>query len=320
MSVKATGQLGFGELGAGRRPGSAALERVSGLVDWAGFDRALAGLREEGPGRPGYRPLLLFKALLLQAWYGLSDAELEFRLGDSLSFSRFVGLSLEDAVPDHTTLCRFRNRLVSQRLLEKLFDELDRQLEGAGLVLKQGAMLDATLIEAATSRPRGGQDVLAQAKDPDAAFAKRQGKPGSTYGYKAHVGVDQGSGLVRAVITTPANVNDTTPADSLIRGDEAAVYADKAYDTHARRARLKQAGVKPRLMRRPSQYHPLTDRQRRFNDLVARRRAAVETTFATWKRRMGLTRARYVGLAKVAGQVLLTAMAFNLRRAAVLTA
>lgn len=318
MSVKATGQLGFGELGAGRRPGSAALERVSGLVDWAGFDKALAGLREEGPGRPGYRPLLLFKALLLQAWYGLSDAELEFRLGDSLSFSRFVGLSLEDAVPDHTTLCRFRNRLVSQRLLERLFDELDRQLDGAGLVLKQGAMLDATLIEAATPRPRLGQED--QAQDPDAAFAKRQGKPGSAYGYKAHVGVDQGSGLVRAVITTPANVNDTTPADDLIRGDEAAVYADKAYDTHARRDRLKQAGIKPRLMRRPNKYHPLTPRQQRFNDLVARRRAAVETTFATWKRRMGLSRTRYVGLAKVAGQVLLTAMAFNLRRASVLTA
>jgi IS5 family transposase len=317
MSVKGTGQLGFGELGLGRRGVVPALERVSSLVDWPGFERALAGLREEGPGRPGYRPLLLFKALLLQAWYGLSDAELEFRLGDSLAFGRFVGLSLEDEVPDHTTLCRFRNRLVSARLLEKLFDELDRQLEGAGLVLKQGTMLDATLIEAATSRPRG--DGRGEALDPDAAFAKRQGKPGSTYGYKAHVGVDQGSGLVRAVITTPANVNDTTPADDLIRGDEAAVYADKAYDTHARRARLEGQGVKARLMHRPSQYHALTRRQQRRNNLIARRRAAVETTFATWKRRMGLTRTRYVGLAKVTGQVLLTAMAFNLRRAAVLT-
>ena len=134
------------------------------------------------------------------------------------------------------------------------------------------------------------------------------------------MGVDQGSGLVRAVITTPANVNDTTPADGLIRGDEAAVYGDKAYDTHARRARLKSLGVKARLMRRPSQYHALTKRQQLCNDLIARRRAAVETTFATWKRRMGLVRARYIGLEKVAGQILLTAMAFNLRRLAVLTA
>ena len=95
-------------------------------------------------------------------------------------------------------------------------------------------------------------------------------------------------------------------------------YADKAYDTHARRARLKAQGIKDRLMRRPNQYHALTPRQQRRNNLIARRRAAVETTFATWKRRMGLTRARYVGLAKVAGQVLMTAIAFNLRRAATL--
>lgn len=318
MSVKRTGQLGFGELSAARRGGSPALDRVSALVDWPGFERHLSGLREDGPGRPGYRPILLFKALLLQSWYGLSDAELEFRLGDSLAFGRFVGLSLEDDVPDHTTLCRFRNRLVSARLLEKLFDELDRQLDGAGLILKQGTMLDATLIEAATPRPPHGKE--ADAIDPDAAFVKRQGKPGSTYGYKAHVGVDQGSGLIRQVRTTPANVNDTTPADELICGDETAVYADKAYDTHARRAWLKAAGIKPRLMRRPNKHHALTPRQERHNDLIARRRAAVETTFATWKRRMGLSRMRYVGLAKATAQVLMTAMAFNLRRAAVLTA
>ncbi len=297
-----------------RRVGSPALERVAALIDWSGFEAKLARLREGGSGRPGYRPILLFKALLLQAWYGLSDAELEFRLGDSLAFGRFVGLSLEDEVPDHTTLCRFRNRLVTARLLEKLFDELDGQLEAAGMVLKQGTMLDATLIEAATSRPAKGKED--QAIDPDARFVRHKGKPGSTYGYKAHVGVDRGSGLVRAVITTPANVNDTVPADDLIRGDEAEVYGDKAYDTHARRARLKAARVKPRLMRRPSQYHALTPRQERFNDLVARRRAAVETTFATWKRRMKLERIRYIGLAKATGQILLTAMAFNMRRMA----
>ena len=150
--------------------------------------------------------------------------------------------------------------------------------------------------------------------DPDAAFARRSGKAGSTFGYKAHVGVDEGSGIIRAVITTPANVNDTTPADGLIRGDERAVYADKAYDTHARRARLKAQGMKARLMRRPSQYHALTARQQRCNDLIARRRAAVETTFATWKRRMGFSAIRYIGLTKASAQVTFAAIAFNLRR------
>ena len=316
MSVKRTGQLGFGEVGLARRGGSAALERVSGLVDWAGFERTLAGLREEGPGRPGYRPLLLFKALLLQAWFGLSDAELEFRLGDSLAFGRFVGLSLDDDVPDHTTLCRFRNRLVRERLLERLFAELDGQLEGAGVILKQGTMLDATLIETQAAGRRGPGETRV---DPDAACARRSGKPGSTHGYKAHVGVDQGSGLIRAILTTPANVNDTTPADALIRGDEKAVLADAAYHTHARQAALKARGIKPRLMRRANRHHPqLPPRLARLNRLIARRRAAVETTFATWKRRMGLTGIRYLGLTKASGQMLMVAMAFNLRRWAAL--
>jgi IS5 family transposase len=254
--------------------------------------------------------LVLFKALLLQSLYGLSDRELEEALDDRLSFRRFVGLSLEEPVPDHTVLNRFRNGLVSEGLLEKLFAELDRQLEDAGVVIKRGTMLDATLIQAA-SAPPGDRRA---AKDPDAVFTRRQGKGGSTYGYKAHVGVDQGSGIIRSVITTPANVNDTTPADGLIRGDEASVWGDAAYHTHAREAALKAKGVKPRLMRRANKHHPLPDRLRRYNRLISRRRAQVETTFATWKNRMGLTRLRYVGLAKASAQVLMAAMAFNLRR------
>jgi len=319
MAVKRTGQLGFSDAAVpadrGRHP---ALARVQELVDWGGIERVLAGLRDEtGPGRPGYRPLVLFKALLLQAWYGLSDADLEYRLGDSLAFGRFVGLSLEDEIPDHTTLCRFRNGLIAQRLLERLFGELDRQLEAAGLVLKAGTLLDATLIEAAAGRRKPGE----ASPDPDAAYLKRQGKPGATFGYKAHVGVDQGSGLIRALVTTPANVNDTVPADLLIRGDEKAVYADMAYDTKARRERLRAKGVKARIMRRPNRHHPrLPQRLTRLNRLIWRRRAAVETTFATWKRRMGFVRARYLGLAKTAAQVTLVAIAFNLRRAASLSA
>lgn len=314
MAVKRTGQLSFVDAllpqGAG---GSGRLDRLTALVKWYRFEKRLAGLRSEGPGRAGYAPLVMFKALLLQSLYGLSDAELEEALGDRLSFRRFVGLGLEDAVPDHTTICRFRLRLIDGGLLEKLFAELDRQLEQAGVILKRGTMLDATVIETGASRPPRDEDGAVA--DPDARFTRRQGKAGSTFGYKAHVGVDAGSGIVRAVITTPANVNDTTPADDLIRGDEPVVWADAAYHTHARAAALKARGIKPRLMRRPNKHHPdLPPRLKRYNRLIARRRAAVETTFATWKRRMGLTAIRYRGLAKAHAQVLLVAMAFNLRR------
>ena len=248
MAVKRTGQLSWAEaLFPGGLKGSCRLDRLSALVRWYRFEKLLGRLREEGPGRPGYRPLAMFKALLLQSLYGLSDPELEEALGDRLSFRRFVGLGLEDEVPDHTTICRFRNRLIEAGLLERLFAELDKQLEAAGVILKRGTMLDATLIETGAARPPGHGEA---ALDPEAGFARRSGKRGSTYGYKAHVGVDEGSGLIRSVITTAANVNDTTPADALIRGDEKAVWADAAYHTHAREAALKARGVKARLMRR----------------------------------------------------------------------
>lgn len=313
MSVKRTGQFSFVDAlmpeGLG---GSKRLDRLTELVKWYRFEKLLAGVRSEGPGRPGYQPLVMFKALLLQSLYGLSDPELEEALYDRLSFRRFVGLGLEDSVPDHTTLCRFRLRLVDEGLLEKLFAELDRQLEKAGVILKRGTMLDATVIETgAAAPPKKDQEP----HDPDAAFSRRSGKPGFTYGYKAHLGVDRGSGVVRSAITTPANVNDTVPADDLIRGDEAEVYGDAAYHTHARQAALKARGVKARLARRPNKHHPeLPPRLKRYNNLIARRRASVETTFATLKRRMGLTSIRYVGLKKAAAQVLLAVMAFNMRR------
>jgi IS5 family transposase len=317
MAVKGTGQLSLAEalLGEGLR-GSSRLQKLTGLVKWYRFEKLLKRLVDDGPGRPAYPPLVMFKALLLQALYGLSDAELEEAIADRLSFRRFIGLTLEDAVPDHTTLCRFRNRLIAAGLLKKLFHELDRQLEAAGVVIKQGTMLDATLIETAAARPPADGAVP---RDPEAGFAKRQGKPGFTYGYKAHMGVDAGSGLIRTLITTPANVNETVVADQLWRGDERAVLADAAYHTHAREQVLKRQGIKPRLMRRPNKHHPeLPVRLKRYNRLIARRRAVVETTFATLKRRMGLRAIRYRGLAKASGQLILAAIAFNLRRWAAL--
>lgn len=315
MSVKRTDQLGFADaLMAGRGSPAAPFERLNELVKWYRFEKLIGHLADErGPGRPAWPVLVLLKAILLQSLYGLSDRELEDALADRLSFRRFVGLSLDAGVPDHTVLNRFRNRLVAEGLLEKMFAELDRQLEKAGVILKRGTMLDATLIEtqAAAKPPRGERSTV----DPEAGLTARKGKPGTTFGYKAHVGVDEGSGLIRSVITTPANVNDTVPADRLIRGDEKVVWGDGAYHTHAREAALKAKGVKARLARRPNKNHPqLPTRLKRYNALIARRRAAVETTFATWKRRMGLSAIRYVGLAKAGGQVLLAAMAFNLRR------
>jgi IS5 family transposase len=335
MTVRGGGQFSFVDALMPQAKVTGRLERLSSVVKWYRFEKHLSCLRDDkGAGRPAYRPLVMFKALLLQSLYGLSDMELEEALGDRLSFKRFVGLALDEVVPDHSTLCRFRNLLIDEALLDKLFSELDRQLDAAGLILRRGTMLDATIIETTAARPPEGRNLdldgdasgpdrdmpadrlrRAAPSDPDARFARRKGRAGSAYGYKAHVGVDEGSGLIRRVVTTPANVNDTVVADALIVGDESCVLADGAYHTHAREKSLKERRIKPRLMRRPNRHHRiLPPRLARLNRLISRRRAAVETTFATLKHRMGLGLIRYRGLAKARAQVLLAVIAFNMRR------
>jgi IS5 family transposase len=314
MAIKRTGQLGFAD--AVVQADAGPLDRIDDLVRWYRFETVLGKLGDAGAGRPAWPALLLFKALLVGSLHGLSERELEAALLDRLSFRRFVGLGLEESVPDHTVLNRFRNKLVRLGLFDELFAELDKQLDAAGVILKRGTMMDATVIAAASAAPGRG----AGSADADAGFAKRTGKPGSVYSYKAHVGVDEGSGLIRTVQATGGNVNDTTPADLLIRGDEQAVWADAAYHTHAREAALKARGIKARLMRRANKHHPqLPPRLKYYNRLIARRRAAVETTFATLKNRMHLTRIRYRGLIKAKAQIVLCAIAFNLRRWATIT-
>src|SRR5262245_26572345 len=150
MAVKRTGQLSLVEaLIGGKVAGpSTTLDRIDGLVKWYRFEKLLARFNHDGPGNPGWPVLVLFKGLLVQSLYGLAERELEEALADRLSFRRFVGLGLEERVPDHTVFNRFRNALIGEGLERKLFEELDRQLEKAGVVVRHGKMLDATLIDA----------------------------------------------------------------------------------------------------------------------------------------------------------------------------
>lgn len=289
------------------------LDRLAKDVKWYRFEKLLGRLKPEGAGRPPYDPLLMLKALLLQQWYRLSDAELEETLNDRVSFRRFLGLSLEDAAPDHTTLCRFRNRLVEEELAEKLFGEFEKQLDQRGLLLKRGTMIDASLVES-RHRPASADGERA-AVDPDAALTARDGKRGTHYGYKMHAGVDQASRLIRSLKLTPANVNETVPADELVRGDEQAIYADKAYAKRARRVWLTAQGIKPRIMHKSWGGGPkLRPSQKRHNMLISGIRAEVEGVFATLKRWMGFACVRYRGLLKNAAHLNLIGLAYNMHR------
>jgi len=311
-------QLGFlGAFAAANFGRNDRLDRIAEVLKPYRFEKLLKKLGPDGPGRPPYEPSVMFRALLLAQLYDLSDALLEEALNDRVSFRRFVGLPLEAATPDHTTLCRFRIRLIEAGLMEKLFAEFTKQLEANGMILKRGTMVDATLVEAAVPRPKADEE----ARDEDARFAKKEGKPGSTYGYKAHVGVDQDSELIRKAVLTPGNVNETTVADALISFDEAAVYGDKGYAKAERRQMLKEAGIKDGIMHKSWGGGPkLTAWQLRKNKEIARIRCRVETVFAIFKKHMGYRRVRYIGLIKNQTQLLLLCFAYNLKRAAVLAA
>jgi transposase, IS5 family len=333
------GQLGFAEAFLSDKAGqNRRLARIEALIDWGALARHLPPPSSPGPGRPSYPALAMFKALLLAQWYQLSDPALEEALADRISFRRFCGFALDVSTPDETTFCRFRLALCERRLGERLMAELDRQLGERGFLVKEGTMIDATLIEAQAARPTddpAAADAAARAKpdqnnvadgstlskfaDRDARFAKKGGK--TVYGYKAHVAVDLGSGLIRRAILTPANINDTTPADDLVMGDERAVYADKAYEKGERRQALKARGIKDRIMHRANKNYPqLPFWKARRNMLIAPVRAAIERTFGTWKRSYGYTRVRYFSLAANAIELQLKSIAFNLRKAAVLAA
>lgn len=248
----------------------------------------------------------------------MSDPGLEEALGDRLSLRRFVGLGLDTGSPDHSVISRFRKALRERGLDQRLFDEVGRQLEARGLLVKSGTLLDATLVEAAVKKP-GAPAGRKSEVDPDADWTRKGTK--SSFGYKAHIGVDEGSGLIRRAELTSAKTSDSETAEALICGDEGAVYADRAYEHKGRRARLKAAGIKDRIMHRSHKNQAgLPPWQAVRNKLISPIRSAVERVFGTFKRSYGYRRVRYRGLQANLLQLRLLCIAFNLRKAQVLLA
>ena len=320
MSHRSVGQLSLADELVKRRAGqNEGLARLAAMVQWQPLERALAGVYSASAGRPSYPPLVLLKCLLLQQWYTLSDPQLEEALADRLSFRRFTGLPLDQEVPDHSTISRFRAQLAQLKLGERLFAELNRQLAGHGLLVKHGTMLDATLIEASVKPVRGPASTPGQRSphDADADWTKRGHQ--AFFGYKAHIAMDQGSELIRAAIMTSARVGDSVMADSLICGDEQAVYADKGYESIERSARLAARGIADGIMRKLMPHsrdpHPVLAAR---NRQLARIRGAVERKFAVMKQHYHGRRARYRVLLKNQLHLLLMCFAMNLKRAHVL--
>jgi IS5 family transposase len=284
------------------------LDRIDRCLDWKPIRRQIEKLyRGSGPGRPAFPAVTLFKVLLLQGWYDLSDPGAEEALADRISFRRFLGLKLDEKVPDHSTIHRFRDRIAS--IAPKLFEVVNRQLEAQGLTLKKGTLVDASLIPSAAHPPARDQET----GDLEASWGGKQDN--LVYGYKAHVGMDQDSELIRQAEMTPAKVHDSQVFKELVSGDEEAVYADKAYDSKEHSDWLESQGIRDFIMMRGRRGRPLSSMARLFNREVSRVRQGVERFFGTLKRIYKFRRCRYWTLSRNRCHLYVLCTCYNLKRA-----
>jgi IS5 family transposase len=297
-----------------------ALEELDGihqLIDWREIEQQMSGIHAKKQGEQAWPPLLMFKALLLQSWYGLSDPGLEKQLARDLMFRRFINLGLSEGVPDHSTIWRFRNTLTKLGLLDSLLLEVNRQLSAKGLYIKAGevSIVDATVIEAKQSRPRKGKDGE-NTQDSEAGYNVKvaaNGKKTSTYGYKAHVNVDE-DGFIKAVEYTPGNEHDSQSLEKLLTRTEHQLYADKAYASAEHDTLLAKRNTGNRILHKAKRNQPLSDQQKQQNRQWSSVRCTVERVFGVLKQHYGIAKARYLGLKRNQARFMLAAMAYNIKR------
>jgi len=352
--VRMVGQPGFFDRDRRYAALSAAgdpLERLALVVDFElfrdGLELALARSDRAKGGRPPYDAVLMFKVLVLQTLYTLSDDQTEYQIRDRLSFMRFLGLALEDRVPDAKTIWLYREQLTEAGAILRLFERFDAALRAAGYLAMSGQIVDATVVEA--RRPRLTQDEKATVKtgsvpatwskakraqmDTDGRWTIKRGRRRSAagdrqvrvtaeilipmFGYKNHLGIDRRHGLIRSFTVTDAATHDGGQLGRLLDPDNTArpVWADTAYRSAANVALLARRGLVPQFQRAKPRSRPMPPHIARGNATRARVRVAVEHVFATQKCRLGLL-IRTVGLARATTKLGLANLVTNMRRLA----
>lgn len=222
---------------------TARLDRLDQVVPWdklAAPIRATYANTTAAGGRPNVPVEMMLKVMMLQKWFNLSDSMAEGMLRDRLSFRRFVGIGLSDEVIDETSLVRFRARLREQGLTALLFDTVATHLKEAGLIVNEGTLVDATIIEAPRGQTRA--DGVTPTRDPDATCTRKHGR--TYHGYKAHIATD-GNGVITDYRFDTAATHDSKHADELMAGepDGGSVFADSAYMDQERKAALEKRGI-----------------------------------------------------------------------------
>jgi IS5 family transposase len=273
------------------------LETMNRVVPWD----ALCAVVEpyypkKGNGRPPIGLERMLRIHFLQHWFNLADLACEEALYDSASLRRFAGIDLgSEPVPDATTLLKFRRLLEQHKLAERLFAEVGRVLQGSGMTLKTGTIVDATIIAAPSSTKNADRQ-----RDPE-MHQTRKGKQWY-FGMKLHIGVDSQSGLAHSAVVTPANIHDKHPLPHLLHGQERRVYGDSAYTSQKELIQGKAPKAKDFTNERVRKAGQVDEVKRAKNRSKSKIRARVEHVFAVVKRLWGFSKVRYRGLAKNASR------------------
>jgi IS5 family transposase len=272
------------------------------VVPWDGLIKLIEPFYPKGEGgRPAYPLMTMLRVHLMQNWFGYSDPAMEEALYETTILRQFAGLNLE-RIPDETTILNFRRLLEKHELAADILAVINGYLGDRGLSLRQGTIVDATLINAPSStKNKDGK------RDPE----MHQTKKGNQYyfGMKAHIGVDDESGLVHSVVGTAANVADVTQVDKLLHGAENVVCADAGYTGVEKRTEHDGREVIWQIAARRSTYKKLGKRsvlykaKRKIEKAKAQVRAKVEHPFRVVKRQFGFVKTRFRGLAKNTAQL-----------------
>jgi IS5 family transposase len=312
------------------------LEVLNGVVPWELFRETLEGVRvkarKSSAGRKPYDVVLMFKILVLQSMYNLSDDAVEYQICDRLSFMRFLNLSLGARVPDAKTVWLFREQLGKAGLVQSLFAQFDEHLRAHGFAAQKGQIVDASIVQTPRQRnkreenkqvkkgetPEAWNAQKARQKDVDARWTKKNGT--NHYGYKNHIQVDAKHKLIRNCHVTHAAVHDSQVFETLLDEGNSSrdVWADSAYQSRATVERLKENGYRPHLQRKGKRGKPLTPREKKGNTTRSRTRSRVEHIFGAQRARAGNLLLRSIGLARATTTICLRNLSYNMNRLATL--
>jgi IS5 family transposase len=292
------------------------LKRLADSIPWESFrpllDKGYAHERKSNAGRKRIDPLILFKMLVLQQLFNLSDQELEFQVNDRRSFEEFVGLGVMNSIPDATTVAFFRDRLLKAGVIEELFEMFESYLRSQGLQARGGQIIDATLVPVPKQRntreeneeikagrlPEGwdkNPDRLHQ-KDLDARWVKKNDI--NYYGYKNSICIDVDHGFIRRYAVTPANIHDSQMLPRLLdpENEHDFVWADSAYSGECFADLLSLGGFESLIHEKGARNHPLSDEAKKMNRVKSAIRACVEHVFGCMTMSMGGKLTRKIGL------------------------